>query len=93
MSYSFAVKASTKDEAKQKIAEQFAKVVESQPSHADDKTAALATVSAFIDLLADVPSDHHINVSMNGSLSWNEPQKYYSASVGVNASIVDNRWL
>ena len=93
MSYSIAIKASTKDEAKQKIAEQFDKVVENQLSHADDKSAALAAVNAFIDILTDVPPGHHISVSMNGSLSWNEPQKYTSASVGVNASVVDNRWL
>ena len=95
MSYSFSVKASTKDEAKQKIAEQFDKVVEGQPSHADDKAAALATANAFIDLLTDVPKDHHVSVSINGSLSWNHdaPNKYVGASVGVNAGFVDNRWL
>jgi len=95
MSYSFSVTASTKDEAKEKIAEQFAKVIEGQPSHAADKDNALAAAGAFIDLLTDVPADHHIAVSMHGSLGWNSdaPDKYTGAGVGVSAHFADNRWL
>ena len=95
MSYSFAVSASTKDEAKQKVADEFAKVIENQPSHAADKDSAVAAAGAFIDLLTDVPADHHISVSMHGSLSWNSDaqDKFTSAIVGVSVYLVDNRWL
>jgi hypothetical protein len=90
MSYSFSVTALTKDEAKQKVAEQFAYVVNNQPCHAVDKDAALTVANAFIDLLSDVTDGHEINVSMNGcSLRWNHnaPDKYVAAGVNVSAGI------
>lgn len=95
MSYSFSVQAASKDEAKQKAAAEFDKVVASQPAHAADKESALAAVGAFIDLLTDVPADHHIAVSMYGSVGWHsaEPDKFTAASVGVSAHFADNRWL
>jgi hypothetical protein len=79
MSYSFDVTASTKDEAKAKVAEQFATVVAQQPNHAKDQAAILANVSAVIDLLADDP-EQDIHVDCHGSLNWiSDPD----ATIGV----------
>ena len=73
MSYSFSVKASTKDEAKAAVAAEFNKVVATQPIHARDKAAALANASAVIDLLSDdVPAGYVIGVSCNGYVGWRE---------------------
>jgi len=87
VSYSFSVIASTKEGAKQKLAEQFDLVIQNQPCHAADKDAAVAAGSAFIDLLTDVPEGHEIHVGMHGSLGWNQnaPDKFTGAGVGVSA--------
>lgn len=89
MSYSFSVKAASKDEAKAQIAAKFDEVIASQPTHAADKSAALATAGSFIDLLKDVPEGHEISVSMHGSLGWNHdaPEQFTGAGVGVSASL------
>lgn len=89
MSYSFSVTASTKDEAKQKVAEQFAQVVKNQPSHAADEAAAVAAGNAFVDLLGDVPDGQEVYVAMHGSLGWNHdaPDKFLSAGVSVSAGL------
>lgn len=89
VSYSFSVSASTKDEAKKLIAEQFALVVKSQPSHAADEPTAIAAGNAFVDLMDDVPEGQEIYVSMYGSLGWNHdaPGKFLSANVSVSANL------
>lgn len=70
MSYSFSVKAATKAEAKDAVAEYFDKqVVASQPVHARDRTAVLANAGAVIDLLAD-DETKDIYVSCNGYVTW-----------------------
>lgn len=89
MSYSFSVTASTKDDAKQKIAEQFAQVAKNQPCHAADEAAAVAAGGAFVDLLTDIPDGHEIYVAIYGSLGWNHdaPDKYWSAGVSISANL------
>ncbi|KRQ11924.1 hypothetical protein AOQ73_05815 [Bradyrhizobium pachyrhizi] len=73
MSYSFTVKAATKNEAKAAVAVEFDKVVATQPIHARDKAAALTNANAVIDLLADdAPDGHVINVSCNGYVGWRD---------------------
>ncbi|MBK3333540.1 hypothetical protein [Burkholderia pseudomallei] len=69
MSYSFQFVIQTKAEAEAKLAEEFDKVVASQPTHAQDRAPAIAAALAFINLLADEP-DKDIQVGVNGWLSW-----------------------
>jgi hypothetical protein len=90
MSYSFSLKAVSKSAAKSAVAAEFDKVIESQPIHARDKEAALASAGAVIDLLAD-GDPRNIAVSVNGSLGWTETLRddasnpLQSASVSVSA--------
>ncbi len=71
MSYSFSVQATTKAEAKAAAETKFDEVVVQQPIHARDKAAALANVSAVVDLLTDkVPEGHIISVGVSGYVSW-----------------------
>lgn len=95
MSYSFTVKADTKQAAKDAVAEAFDKVVANQPIHARDKDAALANASAVIDLLTDpAPEGSAINVSCNGYVSWREVLRedgsnpLTTASISASASYV-----
>lgn len=90
MSYSFSVIADTKAEAKQKIADSFANVVNGQPSHAADQAAVVACGQAFVDLLADPQEGDEIYVNMYGSLSWHNDDvggTFLSGGVTVNASL------
>lgn len=73
MSYSFNVQAATKQDAKAAVALAFDRVIETQPIHARDKSAALANAGAVIDLLADdAPNGHVIAVSCNGFVGWRD---------------------
>ncbi len=89
MSYSFTVRAATKAEASLKVADEFAKIVVSQPTHEADQKQAQAVADAFINILEDV-EDKDISVSMSGSLGWNgvNPTTFTRASVNINASLV-----
>lgn len=93
MSYSFSVKASTKDEAKLKIADKMAEVALAQPDHALDQAAVVAAGSAFVDMLGDVPPEQEIHVSIHGSVSWkhagtDELHVYTGASVSISVGHV-----
>ncbi len=96
MSYSFNVKAPSKADAKAAVEKAFDGVVASQPIHARDRAAALATASAVIDLLAQPQPDDplsHVSVSVNGYVSWRENLKedgsndLTGASVSVSAAL------
>ena len=92
MSYSFAVTAGSKAEAKQKIVASFAGVIITQPSHAADLVAAVASSSAFVDLLEEPDEFTEIYVSMSGSLGWRQagaggPLQFTGAGVNVSASL------
>lgn len=69
MSYSFTVRAATKIAALDLVAVEMAKIVQNQPCHAIDMSAALSAAKAFVDMLPDTPGKDVI-VSMNGSVSW-----------------------
>lgn len=90
MSYSFAVRAATKTQAKEKVAAEFEKAASAQICHERDKQQALAAANAFIDLLADDES-LDVVVSMHGSLAghWtgSDVTRITGASVGVNAGL------
>lgn len=96
MSYSFTITAPSKEEAKQAIAAKFDEVIASQPAHAKDKDAALATANAFIDLVkAEVPDDHVVSVNMHGSVGWNveAPNDLTGAGVGVSVHFIAKKFL
>lgn len=91
MSYSFQVKAATKAEAKAAVAAEFDKVVEQQPTHAQDKAAVIANANAVIDLLVEDDAQD-VGVSCNGYVSWvgvcgadPEPLPLVGASISANA--------
>ena len=88
MSYSFQVKADTKEAVLEAAKAELDKVAASQPAHAADKDQAYTAVEAFVALVIDpAAEDKQITVSVNGSLSWTDEGRYTSASVGVNAYV------
>lgn len=91
MSYSFSVKAATKEAAKKAAEEAYDAMAAQQPIHERDKAAAMANVSAVVDLLMDVPVDKQISVSMNGYVGWmlGDDQPLNSASVSASATLVN----
>lgn len=88
MSYSFSVKAATKDEAKKAVADYFAGVVAQQPVHARDQAAVLANANAVIDLLAD-DDTKGVSVSGSGHVSWSSGDavdaKFHAVSISCSA--------
>jgi len=91
MSYSFQVRAATKAQAKQKVEDEFVKVVGHQVYHECDKAQAMAAANAFIDLV-DEDSTKDVAVNMSGSLCgrWegSDVVAIESANVGVTAYLV-----
>ena len=89
MSYSFTVRADSKDKAKALVAEQLDKVVAQQPVHAADRIAALAAAEAFIDVLTETTeaASKDILVIVNGSVGWQnvDQSELTSAAVSVSA--------
>lgn len=87
MSYSLAVKAATKELAKQAVQVEFDKMVALQPIHSRDRAAALANANTVIDLLAD-DDTKGIAVSFNGYVSWgagdDQPLSTVSVSCAAN---------
>ncbi len=88
MSYSFSIKADSKDEAAKLVEAELAKVVEQQPVHAADYQAAQEVAEGFIAILADPGESEQISVSVYGSLSWRTEGVLTGANVNVSASIV-----
>jgi hypothetical protein len=85
MSYSFSIKADTKDDAGVKVEAELGKVVANQPSHAADRQAAQDAAEAFIDVVRDPAEGECIGVTMSGSLSWQADNVFTGASVNVSA--------
>lgn len=92
MSYSFQVKAPTKDAAKEAVAAKFDEIIAQQPIHARDRAAVLANANAVIDLLADNDAKD-VLVSCNGYVSWPaggvEDAQLNSAAVSASAGYAD----
>jgi hypothetical protein len=87
MSYSFSVKESTKDAAKDAVAAKMQEtVLPTQPMHWRDYAAILANANATVDLLAD-DDTKDIAVSCNGYLSWSGSGEVSDASPIGTASI------
>ncbi len=87
MSYSFAIKADTKDDAGVKVEAELGQVALNQPSHAFDRQAAQNAAEAFIDVLRDPKEGEYVGVSISGSLSWQEADVFTGASVNISAFI------
>lgn len=91
MSYSFTVVAPTKAEAKQKIAEQFGVVLQSQPVHEKDQAQAEAVAAAYMDLVADPADGEAITIFVSGYLSWSDKsggeKHFVGSSINVNVRI------
>jgi hypothetical protein len=94
MSYSFNVRAQTKEAAKTAVAEKFAEVVAQQLVHEKDRAAVLENAGAVIDLLHGNPDrdqSKDISVSVNGYVSWTgaDAADLNTVSVSSTASYVD----
>lgn len=89
MSYSIGVRAASKAEAKQALADKFdTTVMPHQKVHAKDRDQALAAAAAFIDLLPEDESKD-LSVSMSGSLSgdWQGGDLVNLTGAGVNVYV------
>ena len=90
MSYSFSVRGVNKEEAMERVAAVLDEVVAGQPIHARDREAALAAVSAFVNVLP-VDETRDVSVYVSGSVSWtglSPNESIMSAGVNVSASLV-----
>lgn len=84
MSYSFNVRASTKEVAIDLAAKKLLEVAEAQPMHEFDIDKALDAVRSFAQLIPESP-DHDISISVSGNLGWvGDPHAIVSVSVGVS---------
>ena len=86
MSYSFSVKAATVDEAKTKVREELAKVIQSQPVHKADVDQATDAAMSFLALLRGPKEAEEVYVSMNGSV-WAQDAGTGLNSASVNVSV------
>lgn len=90
MSYSFSIRADTKDEATRQIREQFDAIVEQQPGHVKDREAAVVAAQILVRLLNDPDEHEEIYVNMHGSLGWkhhDNPNEFTSANVSINVML------
>lgn len=91
MSYSFSVRAHSKAMAKELAANEFARVVDTQPEHAADVPAAKAFTEAAVGAIDDsvLNETTSLAIEVSGSVSW----KYEDAAAkpitgcGFNARI------
>lgn len=85
MSYSFSIKANSKELAKQAVKDKFdSDVVTHQPVHEKDRPAVLANANAAIDLLAD-DIEKDISVSVNGYVTWPGADNSEFSTVSISA--------
>lgn len=94
MSYSFTVKAATKEDVKRAVADEIDNMIAVQPAHAKDRAAIIANASACIEMLAtDLSRD--IQCSLHGSVSWQHdaPDKVYGVGVNCSVHYVDKVWV
>lgn len=90
MSYSFTIRAATKEQAKQVFKERFEFETARQPAHNTEKQQALSAVNAFIDLLdEDLNQDVVVNVygSVIGTWSEDHHSSVRGANIGISAHL------
>jgi hypothetical protein len=88
MSYSFSVRAATKDEAIAKVGEEFEKVVNAQPIHAKDRDAVETAAENIVAVLKN-DDTRDVTVSVSGSLSWTEGDQVSYANLSINAGFAE----
>lgn len=86
MSYSFNCRGATKDELKARVADEFDKVVASQPIHSTDRAAHQETVAMLIDVCRDPAEAEAIVANVSGSC-WAVEGKDGLESASVNVTI------
>lgn len=74
MSYSFTVKASSREKAKAMVAAKLDEVDAHDPAHRADREQALAAASGYIDICLEPGADQHMTVAMHGTLTWGEAE-------------------
>ncbi len=86
MTYSFTVRASTKEELKTEVALQFDLIRLKSPAHNTDYKQAIAAANLFIDMLEE-SNDMDLVASVYGNINgfWNG--NGFTDLKGVNASI------
>lgn len=91
MSYSFNVRAATKEAAIAGVIEKMDQVVASQPIHAADREPTIEAAKAFVNLIPeDDQKDVQVNVS--GSVSWSGVYPDSHTIVGANVSVSASLW-
>lgn len=71
MSYSFTVTADTKEAVMAKVRAELDAVGMQQPAHSLDIDKGFEAACSFVGMLAEVdPKEHHITVSLHGSVGW-----------------------
>jgi hypothetical protein len=89
MSFYFNFNADTKAAAKDKAAEEMAKVVVQQPIHSVDEDKVLRVVEAYLNLIPEPNESQCVFMTVSGSLSWAGDMaapNVMSATVSVSAS-------
>lgn len=89
MSFYFNFNADTKTAAKDKAAEEMAKVVVQQPIHAADHDKVLRVVEAYLNLIPEAEETECVYVTVSGSVGWKgdlSAPTITTASVNVSAS-------
>jgi hypothetical protein len=68
MSYSFTFKATSREDAKRQLGQQFDAVVKQQATHDADRAAAQAATERFIDTINEPQGGQQIHVTVYGSI-------------------------
>lgn len=89
MSYSFNIKADTKEHAVDMVRARMRQVSEQQPVHNKDDLHVVATAKTFIDMLQDDDA-RDVQVSVNGSISTTEGGAQ-SIAVSLSAHLVNRQ--
>lgn len=88
MSYSFSVRAKSKDDAAAKSGVSMAEVVEAQPVHKADKDAAIAAVDELLGTVVEPGEDESVTINVSGSLGWRAEGEFTSANLSVSVAVV-----
>lgn len=91
MSYSFTVKASSREKAKAMVAAKLEEVDAHDPAHRMDREQALAAASGYIDVCEAPGPDQHLVVAVHGTLTWVDAGsggQVTAVGVGIAVSII-----
>jgi len=88
MSYSFSVRAPTKNGADLAVTHRLIDVLSGQPKHEADIPDVKVAAAAFIRLLPEPAEDEEVVVTMHGSVGWRMDQTITSASVSISAQVM-----